>query len=32
MDVATAVAWLVAPETSWITGQTIPVNGGYSTS
>jgi 3-oxoacyl-[acyl-carrier protein] reductase len=32
MDVAAAVAWLASDEASWVTGQTIPVNGGYSTS
>jgi 2-hydroxycyclohexanecarboxyl-CoA dehydrogenase len=31
-DVAAAVAWLVSNEAAWVTGQTIPVNGGYSTS
>jgi 3-oxoacyl-[acyl-carrier protein] reductase len=31
-DVAAAVAWLVSDEAGWVTGQTIPVNGGYSTS
>lgn len=29
-DVAWAIAMLVSPRGSWITGQTIPVNGGYS--
>ncbi len=29
-DAAWAVAMLVSPRGSWITGQTIPVNGGYS--
>ncbi|MGZ7011576.1 MAG: SDR family NAD(P)-dependent oxidoreductase [Acidimicrobiales bacterium] len=29
-DAAWAVATLVSPRSSWITGQTIPVNGGYS--
>lgn len=29
-DAAWAVAMLVSPRASWITGQTIPVNGGYS--
>jgi 3-oxoacyl-[acyl-carrier protein] reductase len=32
MDVAAAVAWLVSDQASWVTGQTIPVNGGYATS
>jgi 3-oxoacyl-[acyl-carrier protein] reductase len=31
-DVAAAVAWLVSDDASWVTGQTIPVNGGYATS
>jgi 3-oxoacyl-[acyl-carrier protein] reductase len=31
-DVAAAVAWLVSDDGSWVTGQTIPVNGGYATS
>ncbi|MGY1774131.1 SDR family NAD(P)-dependent oxidoreductase [Blastococcus sp. SYSU D00813] len=31
-DVAAAVAWLVGDDASWVTGQTIPVNGGYATS
>ncbi len=29
-DVAWMVATLVSPRASWVTGQTIPVNGGYS--
>jgi 3-oxoacyl-[acyl-carrier protein] reductase len=29
-DAAWVVATLVSPRASWITGQTIPVNGGYS--
>ena len=29
-DVAWMVATLASPRASWITGQTIPVNGGYS--
>jgi 3-oxoacyl-[acyl-carrier protein] reductase len=31
-DVAGAVLWLSADDAEWITGQTIPVNGGYATS
>jgi NAD(P)-dependent dehydrogenase (short-subunit alcohol dehydrogenase family) len=31
-DVAAAVAWLTSDDASWVTGQTIPVNGGYATS
>ncbi|MBY4039221.1 3-oxoacyl-ACP reductase FabG [Rhodococcus fascians] len=31
-DVAAAVLWLASPDSVWITGQTIPVNGGYATS
>jgi NAD(P)-dependent dehydrogenase (short-subunit alcohol dehydrogenase family) len=29
-DVANMVTFLAAPQADWITGQTIPVNGGYS--
>jgi 3-oxoacyl-[acyl-carrier protein] reductase len=29
-DVASLVTFLASPEASWITGQTVPVNGGYS--
>jgi NAD(P)-dependent dehydrogenase (short-subunit alcohol dehydrogenase family) len=29
-DAAALVGFLVSPSASWITGQTIPVNGGYS--
>ena len=29
-DVAGLVCYLVSPGASWITGQTIPMNGGYS--
>jgi NAD(P)-dependent dehydrogenase (short-subunit alcohol dehydrogenase family) len=31
-DVAPAVLWLVSDEASWVTGQTISVNGGYVTT
>ncbi len=31
-DVAHAVLFLVAPDAGWVTGQTIPVNGGYSSA
>jgi NAD(P)-dependent dehydrogenase (short-subunit alcohol dehydrogenase family) len=31
-DVAAAIAWLVSDDGSWVTGQTIPINGGYATS
>jgi 3-oxoacyl-[acyl-carrier protein] reductase len=31
-DVAAAIAWLVSEDASWVTGQTIPINGGYATS
>jgi 3-oxoacyl-[acyl-carrier protein] reductase len=31
-DVAAAAVWLTSPEAAWVTGQTIPVNGGYRTS
>ncbi len=29
-DIAAMVAFLVSPQASWITGQTYPVNGGYT--
>ena len=29
-DVAGMVTYLVSPMASWVTGQTIPVNGGYT--
>jgi 3-oxoacyl-[acyl-carrier protein] reductase len=31
-DVAAAVLWLASDEAGWVTGQTIPVNGGYAAS
>jgi NAD(P)-dependent dehydrogenase (short-subunit alcohol dehydrogenase family) len=31
LDVAALVTYLVSPLASWLTGQTIPVNGGYTT-
>jgi NAD(P)-dependent dehydrogenase (short-subunit alcohol dehydrogenase family) len=31
-DVAPAVLYLASDEASWVTGQTLPVNGGYSSS
>ena len=31
-DIAPAVLWLASEEAGWVTGQTIPVNGGYATS
>ncbi len=31
-DVAAAIAWLTSQDASWVTGQTIPINGGYATS
>jgi len=30
-DIASAIAWLLAPEQTWITAQTIAVDGGLST-
>lgn len=32
VDIAPAVLWLASNEAAWVTGQTIPVNGGYSTT
>ena len=29
-DVANAIAWLVSDEASWITGQVLPVDGGFT--
>ncbi|MCX7622063.1 MAG: SDR family oxidoreductase [Acidimicrobiales bacterium] len=31
-DVAPAVVYLASPEAEWVTGQTLPVSGGYTTS
>jgi 2-hydroxycyclohexanecarboxyl-CoA dehydrogenase len=31
-DVAAAIAWLTSDDGAWVTGQTIPINGGYQTS
>ena len=31
-DVAAATVWLASEEAGWVTGQTVPVNGGYQTS
>ncbi|MBD0023091.1 SDR family oxidoreductase [Gordonia pseudamarae] len=31
-NVASAVSWLVSEDGGWTTGQTIPINGGYTTS
>ena len=31
-DVAAAIAWLTSDDGSWVTGQTITVNGGYVSS
>ncbi len=31
-DVAAAIAWLASDDAAWVTGQTIPINGGYQTS
>ena len=30
-DVATAITWLLTPESSWVTGQIISIDGGIST-
>lgn len=30
-DIASAVVWLAAPESEWVTGQTIQINGGSTT-
>ena len=31
-DVAAACVWLASDEADWVTGQTIPVNGGVATN
>jgi len=31
-DIATAVHWLVSPQSSFVTGQIININGGFRTS
>jgi len=31
-DVAAAIGWLTSDDAAWVTGQTIPINGGYQTS
>jgi 2-hydroxycyclohexanecarboxyl-CoA dehydrogenase len=31
-DVAAAISWLVGDDAEWVTGQTIPINGGYASS
>jgi NAD(P)-dependent dehydrogenase (short-subunit alcohol dehydrogenase family) len=31
-DVAAAIVWLTSEDGAWVTGQTIPINGGYRTS
>jgi NAD(P)-dependent dehydrogenase (short-subunit alcohol dehydrogenase family) len=28
IDVARAIAWLLDPESSWVTGQTVGIDGG----
>jgi NAD(P)-dependent dehydrogenase (short-subunit alcohol dehydrogenase family) len=30
-EVAAAIEWLLAPESSWVTGQVIGVDGGLAT-
>lgn len=31
-DVAAAISWMTSEDASWVTGQTIPINGGYAAS
>ena len=31
-DIAALITWLASSEAGWVTGQTIPLNGGYGTS
>ena len=31
IDIAAAVLFLTSPAASWITGQTLPVDGGFTT-
>ena len=30
-EVARAISFLLDPESAWVTGQVLPVNGGYAT-
>ena len=29
-DAAAAIAWLLSDDTSWVTGQVLPVDGGFT--